>query len=626
MSQPQITLRGDLTGTAFGSTPTYTDYTAYLEIGTDGAPVEITSGRQDNRQDVPPAQASFLLNNTDGRFTVGASVIELGHVFNVQLTANAVTTDRFTGMVTSVEPTWPGGVQSWSVVRVSCVDVTAKLSTSVPLRSMVETEMLADAPVLMYPLSDSGPYASNVGSASAPGLAAVSAPSGAGTVSFGSTTCLFAGPNGVAFDGSATGMSTAGAGSVLAADYGTVPGTSGSFTVEFWWQSTTPPSSTYYAVWMDTTGTSGTVGTYGTSIQINATSVLVQVLHPTANKSVTVTANVNDGQSHHIAAAIGSAGITLYIDGTQRGTVSPASPDPYRYLNLGGRRTLGAGDITGAAKGTIALFAITPSTLSAARILTHYQLGAGTFTESSNARFARIAGYGKITTGGLPTGVATMGVQDTAGRTALDVLLEVARTEGTVAYVTGTGALTFQRRDARYNATTAATFTGYDVAADLPIRKDGQDFFNELTATRVGGTSQNYKNTASQAGKDGRVDGGTFQVAPSSDDDAYQNAAWQVQTHSTGNRVRYPSLKLDLLSQTATFQQTALGLGISSLVALTQMPSQAPTLSGLFVEGRHEVIGANEWSVEFFTSPQTLENNVFVLGSSTLGGTRVLAF
>ncbi|MGZ4663726.1 MAG: LamG-like jellyroll fold domain-containing protein [Frankiaceae bacterium] len=627
MSQPVITLRGDLTGTAFGSAPTYTDYTSYLEVGSDGAPVDVTWGRQDNRADVPPAQASFLLNNTDGRFTVGASIVELGHVFNVRVTANGVTTDRFTGYVTSVEPTWPGGVQSWSIVRVTCVDVTAKLSTGVPLRSMVEQEMLADAPALLYPLSDNGPYAGNVGSSSAPALVEASGTSGAGSVTFSTTTALFAAPNGVAFDGPTPGLGTAGAGSILTADFiSTVP-TGSSFTVEFWWQSATAPSSAYIPFHMDSNFVGGSISNIAECFfQITASTVVFTHAFPSQNKSATATANVNDGQPHLIAGTYSSAGLTLYIDGVQRATVSPIIARTFRYLNVGGKRVLGAGDITGVSKGTIAKVAITPSILSAARLLTHYQLGAGTFAESSTARFTRLAGYGKITTSGLPTGVATMGVQDTAGRTALDCLLEVGRTEGGAVYANGTGALTFTRRDARYNQTAAVTFTGYDLGSDTPVRKDMQDFFNELTATRVGGTAQNAKNLTSQNGKDGRVDAGTFQVAPSTDDDAYQNASWQVATHSYGNRVRYPSLPIDLISQGSTFQGSVQALTSGSLVALTGMPSQAPANNGLFIEGGHEVIGAQSWSVEFFTSPQTLESNVFILGTSTLGSSRVLAF
>ena len=650
MTLPAIVLRGDLTGTAFGTAPTYTDYTAYLELGADGAPVDITWGRQDNRADVPPGTFSFLLNNTDGRFTVGGSIIDCDNLFNVQVTANAVTTDRVTGPVVSVEPTWPGGQQSWSIVRVTCADVLAPLAAAKPLRSMLEQEMLLNNPPYLYPLSEAAGSVSagNVGSGAGNALTIAASKYGAGDVTFGTGT-------GVPTDGTSALQMNTTLTNLTADDLkgnrleGLIgPVSSSLFTVEAWFVASTTltapltryPQPNYTPLALVVNGAGGFCFALGISYASSKIQPVLVTQDNAAGLTVTyggaIQTAVSDGLLHHVLATNDSTGnATLYVDGVQVMNVAAVFPAGGALTSgklIIGQRMFNGLPASPAFRGTIQDVGVYNVAVSAAGALARYQAGVNT-PERSDQRFTRIAGYGKVTVTGLPTGQAIMGKQATIGRTVLDVLTEVARTEGSVPHPTGAGSLTFDRRDKRYNAAVTLTLTGPDIAPDLPIRKDKQDFYNELTVTRTGGATQVALNATSQAGKAGRVDGGSFNVAPSTDADAFQNASWQVGAHSPTavSRTRFPSLKVDLLTRTAAFQATVLARTMSDLVQVTTLPSQAPIAAPyLFIEGGHEVIGTNEWYVEFFTSPQTIESQVWTLDSATsngaLDGTAVLAF
>lgn len=53
MTAPTIVLRMDLTGTAFGTAPTWTDYSTHLTTAGDGEPISITRGGQDESEMQP---------------------------------------------------------------------------------------------------------------------------------------------------------------------------------------------------------------------------------------------------------------------------------------------------------------------------------------------------------------------------------------------------------------------------------------------------------------------------------------------------------------------------------------------------------------------------------------------
>ena len=243
MGLPATTLRGDLTGTAFGGVPTWTDYTASLETGQDGQPITLTWGKQDEDDAPQPRTCEFILDNTDGRFTTGASIITTAHQFNVQVTVSGSTYDLFTGFVEDVEVLFTGTTHAQ--VKVSCVDLTGRLE-QVELRSMVEHEMLADSPSYLYPLSEDAPSTSAADSSPNELDPAVRLDSkyGANILEFGtSMNGMFDGVNGVRFgEENLTGGATAPATVLSLPSTAFVP-TSGAHTLECWYRAPDAPPS-----------------------------------------------------------------------------------------------------------------------------------------------------------------------------------------------------------------------------------------------------------------------------------------------------------------------------------------------------------------------------------------------
>lgn len=619
MSSPVLVFRADVSGTAFGAAPTWTTYSSSVMAG-PGYEATVTFGGQDETG-ITPSSCSFFLENADGRWTPGSAAAisgwNLGIRVNLRLTVGATTYDRFDGYIDSIEPTWPGGVQSWSVVKVSATDLTAKLGLRLPLRPMVEHEMLADSPTYLYPLSEPAPSrsAADIVSTSNPVAVRKDSKYGAATCDFGSTLeGMIDGDLGVSFGSSYTGVSAAA--SPLAICYDSTAGpfipTSGAHTVECWFVAPTsaPASSNYGDILVQSSGNSG--GAYAI-LQVTSGGYLQYALS-SSNGTDTATPSsfsgsqqVIDGKLHHAAATLASDMKTakLYLDGVLMATYVAANAMDFsgmRFNTIGAILLSSAGTASGwQFPGIVGKVALYPSALSAARILAHYQAGVGTYSEASGARYSRIAGYGNVTTSGLPTGVATMGGQALAGRSLVEALAEVASTEGSVSYATPAGALTFAARNARYNAASVLSIATSDIRPPVP-RVDRQGVMNQITAQRPGGASQLYANATAQTA-DGIADGGSFTVAPSTDYDALQNAAWKVETH-LDPQTRITSVDVDLLKANDTLAGNCLALDIGDLITVTGLPAQAPASSmSLFVEGWTDTIGLNQWRTEFFTSP-----------------------
>lgn len=613
-----ITLRIDATGTAFGAAPTWTDQTAALRTSGDGQPVTITWGRQDEQGEPQPRTCTFLLDNLTGAFTPGhasaASGWDVGARVNVRMTVGASTYDRFDGYVDSIEPTWPGGVQSWSVVKVSCTDVTARLAIGQPLRSLAEQEILEDGPSAFWPLTEpsNSVSAGDVSGRQVESLTPVASKYGAGTFELGAdgptsefTSARFAhGTDLLSF-------------SVLQADPVVAPQTP-PYSLEFWFVvdnliNNGSSSPIYENIMLSSGNSDGELLTVGVGDVYNFQPGQVKVLFQTQSiggYSAGAGSNgvrVDDQQWHHFAMTLAANGVTTksYLDGAlvRTSTASGTMQLTPTYLRIGGTLLPYTGRPMLPFDGRLSLVAFHNTELSAARVLAHYQSGAQLLVERSDQRYARIAGYANIGTTGLPTGQATMAGQNTSGKNVTEALADVARTEGTVSFTNGAGALTFQARNTRYTPSSTLSLTADDIDPDTTLRRDRQGFANEITVTRDGGATQRVVDTTSQTAK-GRFDGGSFTVMPSTDFDALQNAAWQVAVRKTPKN-RLPSVKVNLTEQTDnTFIGNVLSASISTLLTVTGLPSQAPASSvSLFIEGATESISVRDWTVEFFTSP-----------------------
>ena len=630
----------DLTGTAFGTAPTYTDYSSSLETGADGQPISVQWGRQDSESEIPPSTCSFVLDNTSGQWTPGNAAADVdwdvGVPVNARVLHDSVTYDRFTGFVDSIEPAYPG--QSWSRVLVTCSDVTARLGRANPLRSLLLHEMLADSPTYLYPLAES------VGASAAADIVSSSNPTATvrNAVTLGADLGLFDGGTGADLGDSWSTNSAYGTNAAvngLSVAFGNTVGPfvpNAAFTVEAWavTPASAPGGSADPAVLLHHGGTTSTDASVFIKLHPTTGYATFTCIDVSANEaSPAGTTNLCDGRLHHFAGTLSGDRKTakLYVDGALVASVTSGtaiSLTNMRYNVVGGFAS--ATGFGYQFPGSVALVALYPSEMSGARVLAHYKAGIGTGPqERTDQRFSRIAGYGGITVSGLPTGLGAMPGQKTSGLPAVDSLRLAARSEGAPMFATKAGALTMQSRQVRYNAAVAATITGADIDPDMVTRRDRQSLANEITVTNQGGAAQLVEDTTSK-GKHGRFDAGQVDVSLASNDEALNLGQWQIATRKNP-LTRLPDLTVDLLTgRTNALVTAVLGLDISSKVSVTDLPSQAPATSFTgFIEGGSEQWGADTGSIGFFTTPVTLEDSLFTLDDATKGqlnSTYVLAF
>lgn len=622
MTAPTVVLRIDLAGTAFGGTPSWTTVADADLLTGPSFPIDISWGAQDEQSEPSPRTCTFYLENADGAWTPGNASADaqwdIGCRVNVRVTYNAVTYDRFDGYVDSIEPTWPGGKPSWSVVRVSCTDVSARLGIGQPLRSMYEHECIADGASGYWPFDDEStrnfgsrvdgqPVAKRVNSkyGSASLEAGVSSPNMPDILGLGFTSPDANGTAGTTGNGDARG-------SVLKL-VDPLP-TSGPFTIEILSQAPNEAITNREMIltkWNEV-DTNKLLWLYWGS-----TGPSLFVSNSLADSGFVLgTASRLDGEWHHLVVTCASDDKTfeLFDNGESLGTVTltNAWSTPSDAMQLGGYIGNAVDGYYGSYmpySGALAGLATYSSVLADATILEHAQIALGTVSESTDTRFVRVAGYSGVTVSGLPSGQGTCGAQSTRGVSVTEALAKVARTEGTRAWVKGDGSFTFEARNNRYWPTAGLSLTGSDIRADsFAVRRDRQGFANEATASRDGGSAQRYVDSTSQTAV-GRFDAGSFDVCPSTDQDALDLAGWKVTTSKVA-KTRLPSLTLDLYSLTnTTTVANCLTATVGTYVALTGLPSNAPSTSmNLFVEGATERIGKSEWSISFFTSPEPTDS------------------
>jgi hypothetical protein len=220
---------------------------------------------------------------------------------------------------------------------------------------------------------------------------------------------------------------------------------------------------------------------------------------------------------------------------------------------------------------------------------------------------------------------ASIGPQEIEGN-PVDALHLVEDTEGGILYIDGAGVATLQLRNYRYNTDPVMTLAADRLDPDaISFRGDAFGVRNDVTASRPDGASVRFVNAASVAETGRRK--ASVQAIPQTDDGLASIAARQAVGFGT-QRNRITSVKISLLNDRALIPG-ALALDIGSKLGLTALPVQAPAATAsVFVEGWDEVIGEQEWSLAFNTSPSQPWDvwQLGVAGRSELGVTTVVAF
>ena len=145
------------------------------------------------------------------------------------------------------------------------------------------------------------------------------------------------------------------------------------FTVEAWINTTTTSGGKIIGFGNSATGNSSN---YDRQVYMDNAGRLWFGNHPGGVRTVNSSASFNDGQWHHVAATLGAAGMTLYVDGKIVGTRS----DVTNGQQFSGRWRVGGDNLGGWPSrpssnyfaGTIAQVAVYPTALTRQQLVSHY--------------------------------------------------------------------------------------------------------------------------------------------------------------------------------------------------------------------------------------------------------------
>lgn len=593
-AQLTFTVELDTTGSAFGTAFSATDVTSQAVAGLSFEPLTVTWGRQDQFGNVNATTVTGSLLNTDGTYSPGNTSgtyyphIRRGLRRRVSVTVSGLTTVNMSeDYATSLEVV-PAN-DSPSVTNIEGADILARfgatsassdpnaLTIGTTLRTFLAEEMLADTPAMLHVLQEAQGATTfgNLGYEIAPPLTIVNSRYGTGTIAAGQAPAgTFAAGTVIDITNPNYGTITLG-GSWLAT---TRPVASSPTTVEIWVQMPSAPPA------------SGT-GTIVTGSNAAGTPVDISVDssgHITANSGdLASSTNLCDGKIHQIVLVLEDAASILYIDGASAAT-SATTPVPL----FGFAMTVGMYDdgLGGANPftGGVAYFAVYSGLLhllSPTRVLAHYNAGATAFAglETTDARITRLLSYRPNTGSNLDAGLSLMGLQDIAGRSLQDCLLEVGQVEAGVVYTDGAGRVTMRSRSRLFNPTVTATFDmsagGIDFGSNW--REDTQNVVNDVTITNsTTGSEQRFYNAASIA-LDGEFST-SLQLPVNTDAAALDIAGWTV-ANGTQQQLTATPLIINLLHLTADQAQAALTLAPLDCIQLTNCPTPAPASTMTFI-------------------------------------------
>lgn len=524
---------------------------------------------------------------------------------------------RYDGYVNKWPIEWPNGGKL-SISTVTCTDIFKRLG-QVELKSLLEEEVLFDQPRAYFPLDEPSDSVSagNDASSSAGSLLPTQAGSG-GVIAFGQGT-------GPGADGLSCPLFTpvdSSNGLYLTSDLSTEyeQGSSIQYvTVEAWFSTTTANRGIVQMFSADSL--------YQLNISLNASGYLVvAIVSPVGSSSQVVNAvSLANDAVHHIVYNEQSGNV--WIDGVL------FSGGTYSYVSR--MRWLAVGSLTNAAlfQGSIshvALYLDTSNLVTTAWVQRHYNAGANGFAgETADVRVKRLAAYSGVANADVQvTGTlfGTIASQGPGHKSPLVLMQEVEATDSAQLFARRDGGLMLQGRDIRYSQPAMVTLDAADLEQQLGYADDDQLVTNEVRASRPGGASITKTDAASIAAY-GRKSTSLNLLKTS--DAALQEAAWWYLLRYADPPPRLKTLPVEAFTLGVTACRALLAVDISSVIAITNLPSQAPAATDtVCVEGYTERIGHKLIEFTFFTSPASLDQ-VWILDDtvlSVLDDTTVLSY
>lgn len=598
---------------------TWTDVTRDVDLS---QAVTIRYGRTGPTTPAQPAQMSLRLSNPKGNYTPGRQVLADGvtaHPYypniapmkRIKVSWNISSTEypRFIGYIKGWPPTVDNGVRPYVDIAATCImDRLSRVS----LQSTILQEITGDAPSALWPLTDS------VGSITALEISGNNLPaltvgsSGAGTpLAFGEVGPGFGDGTGVQFS-----PATINDGQYLQSTASWLPTftTTTKYSIEFWFQATTPPAATQ-ALWSWTDGQ----GNLGDAITIGTGGSIVYFTNTTGG--IGNATNFADGAWHHVvatySASAGSTTLILYVDGVQTGTTSvTATSAGVQAIVMTVGQVSPLRFASSLFVGHIGYVSVYTTALSSTRVAAHAAAGDGYFGDTTGQRIQRVLTFAGLTSAvwNLDTGKALVNTYPQQGKYVLDYAQDMAVTEGggAVFYTTPDGKARFADRTFRkpaapvltIDATKDMSYNGYAPSYDSMILQ------NQATVYRSSESGTDTTQIATnQTSLDADYDlfSEPLTTYTTTDVDALNNGQDIVASNGLPG-FRFPLIPVNLLTAVNNLYVAVASVQIGSRIRLSGIPAgiTPATQADAIVEGWTETIqgGAQSvYSIVFDTSP-----------------------
>lgn len=507
------TVKLDLSGTAFGGTPSWTDVSTKV-LPFKKAP-QISDGRQDESGDVTPGQGSLTLDNRDGQFTPNnTSGPHYPHVktgVRIRIEATVATTPTPTvieyadGYVDSFDP-YLDADRAFGLCDVAFTDLSGRLGNTTPLRSILIEEWLKSSPQAYVPMTDTVSLWNTVQLAQSLVL-----PAG-WSIGTDHTTPLTT-PNSSYVFG-ATGPHGDLSGALTLADDSPSDGIIYEITPAI--ASRPVFGSTAYCagVWFkNPVGVAGrplvmlTTANEALGVDVSSPGAPAVVKSYVGSTLSTGTGGAFTYGTYHFigvqVTATGSGPYTVtcavYIDGSLLETVSASlTSKTISQIMIGGQLISAAS--TTLIPGNYAHFATWTSPPSWSTL---YNAGFSGFAgEATTTHAARVLGYrstASLVTSGSYSG--TVGLHSTDGLSVQQALFDTAHCEAAPLYADGQGRIVMLNRGQMLSPSVAVTLDASDgdIQPTLQTPSDDQYLLNDYSITPASGNVQRAQDLTSQA-------------------------------------------------------------------------------------------------------------------------------
>lgn len=568
-------------------------------------------------------------------FYVDAMQLELGATATAFSTSGPTRNSVFAGFIERYPSTWTDS--GFRGIRpLVAVDALSVLSRTVVSQSY-ESTIKADNPYLYMPLNDASmPQKVELPQGGQPFLGYTQLGSQSGAVNFGGDNFLDGSPAVTVVQQntdppvvSDTSMLT-----FLGTRQGLLKMDTNSFTLECWVKFNSGVAYVGAATAAVTAGRSDGMPFYLGWYMIHG-QMIIRFADPSGAISGYSISNGQgftgypDGQWHYLAFVVSPTNQYRSVVDSRLGGIVPlantGTPAPSPTIGLSNFFVEAAADfgdpVTSIAVANMAAY---PTTLTASQLSAHYQRGIGYKGEMPGDRATRILSqyWGSPLTFRTSPGYVGMSEDfDYNTRVVLDVLNEMADTEGGRLYADRSGIVVFEDRATRYapsNRTSLATFGENTAAGELPYEDVAYDFdptyvFSQASLTRPGnGNITPSVNSTSLANYGQRIIQQDMKV--NTDFDVAQAANFYLDRYAAP-KMRISKLTINPGANPDLFG-VALALDVSQRVTVTRRTSAGTVITGdFYVEQVNHNVDAAEhsWTVDLQLSP------VFVPRAFTLG-------